>query len=105
MELTGRCGSRTSLCLPSWFPFWPELPSRIQVGLLLVCASGLTQRNPSLDPTYAAVPPPTPIAVKVQFRAPFGAGPVQPLVRSGLISDQWTSPADCVFALSVRYTR
>ena len=47
-----------------------------------VCASGLTQTSPSSVPAYAAVPPPTPIAEIAQVRAPFGAVPVQPVVRS-----------------------
>ena len=51
---------------------------------------------------YTAWPPPTPIAEIVQFRAPFGAVPVQPLVRSPLIAFHWTSLAAGVLALSVR---
>ncbi len=39
----------------------------------------------------------------VQFRAPFGAAPVQPVVRSPLIVFHWTSLAAGVLALSVRY--
>jgi len=60
--------------------------TRVQVGLSLNCASVLTCTRPSSEPVYTARPPPTPIAEIVQFRAPFGAAPVQPLVRSPLIA-------------------
>ena len=43
-----------------------------------------------------------PIAEIVQFRAPFGAVPVQPVVRSPLIAFHLTSLALGVLLLSVR---
>src|SRR5690242_6611796 len=101
MPLTGRCGSHAPACAGSLVPLSPEWPSLIHVGLPLVCPFGLTHSSPSLVPAYTAVPPPTPIDVRVQLRAPLGAGPVQPLLRSPLIKFQCTSPAACSFELSV----
>src|SRR3954451_5687006 len=92
MSATGRFGR----------PFWS---SRTQVGLAEVRPSVAIHRRPSSVPAYTAVPPPTPIALTRHPRAPFGAVPVQPLVRSPLIGFHLTSPADGVRALSVRYTR
>ena len=45
---------------------------------------------------------PRPIALMKQPRAPLGAVPVQPPVRSPLMGDHETSPALAAFALSVR---
>ena len=52
-----------------------------------------------------ARPPPMPIAEIKQPRPPFGAAPVQPLVRSPLIGFQVTSDGEAALALSVRYRR
>src|SRR3954469_24613578 len=88
--LTGRFGS-----VPT--------PTRCQVGESEVTAFGLTWIQPSSVPTYAPSPPSaTPIALIRQPRAPLGAAPPQPLVRSPLIGVQLTSAALAVSALFVR---
>src|SRR3954452_12603872 len=81
------------------------LSTRVQVGLALTWASGLTCTSPSSVPAQTASPPPTPIADTTHPRAPLGAVPVQPVVRSPEIGFQRTSPAAGALALSVRYTR
>src|SRR6266487_2619016 len=78
-------------------------PTRCQSGLSAVTAFGLTDTTPSSEPTYAPSPPSAmPTALIRQPRAPFGAVPVQPVVRSGLIASQCTSPADGASALLLR---
>src|SRR3954462_5751468 len=83
----------------------PLLSTRVQVGVSLTCASVLRRTRPSSVPAQTASPPPTPIADTTQPRAPLGAAPVQPVVRSPLIAVQRTCPAAGALALSVRYTR
>src|SRR5919201_238140 len=79
------------------------VPTRCQLGAGAVPAFGLTETPPSSVPTYTPSPPSAePIALIRQPRAPFGAVPGHPVVRSGLITFQWTLPADGVSALSVR---
>src|SRR5690349_3680294 len=91
--VTGRLGSTP----------WP---TRVQVGLSEVTALGLTDITPSSVPTYTPSPPSAePIALIRQPRAPLGAEPAQPVVRSGLMASQCTSPADGASALFVRYNR
>src|SRR5919202_397805 len=88
--LTGRFGSVAA-------------PTRCQVGASDVVAFGLTWIQPSSVPTYAPSPPSaSPMVEMKQPLAPFGALPAQPLVRSGLIGFQNTSPALAASALSVR---
>src|SRR3954451_5671586 len=78
-------------------------PTRCQLGEFEVTAFGLTWIQPSSVPTYAPSPPSaTPIALIRQPRAPLGAAPWHPLVRSGLTGCQVTSPALGASALSVR---
>src|SRR5215471_11606807 len=78
-------------------------PTCCQLGVAAVSASGLTDTTPSSVPTYAPSPPSAePIALIRQPRAPFGAVPGQPVVRSGLIASQCTLPAEAVSALFVR---
>src|SRR3954447_9340614 len=81
-------------------------PTRCQLGLSDVTASGLTWIQPSSVPAYTPSPPSaTPIAEMKQPRAPLGAAPGQPLVRSPLIGAHVTSPEAGASALSVRYMR
>src|SRR5215470_975845 len=78
-------------------------PTRCHDGVVAVTASGLTDTTPSSVPTYTPSPPSAePIALIRQPRAPFGAVPGQPVVRSGLMTSQCTSPADGVSALFER---
>jgi hypothetical protein len=78
-------------------------PTRCQLGSSEVTAFGLTWIQPSSVPAYTPSPPSaTPIVEMKQPRAPFGAAPGQPLVRSPLTGCHVTSPALAASALSVR---
>src|SRR5205823_12213854 len=78
---------------------------RVQVAVSVTMASGLKYTSPSSEPVYTPVPPPMPIAEMKQPRAPLGAAPGHPLVRSPLIALNCTSAALGALALSVRYRR
>src|SRR3954451_24427615 len=78
---------------------------RFRVGESFTFASVLRWTSPSSEPVYTASPPPIPIADRKHPRAPLGAVPVQPVVRSGLLGAPFTSPAAGALASSVRYRR
>src|SRR5258708_6376582 len=61
----------------------PLLSTRVQVGVALTWASGLTCTRPSSVPAPTASPPPTPIADTTHPRAPLGAAPRPTARRSG----------------------